>query len=85
MADNAWNLAEIGFGVTGLLVAGLAVGRYVAMLAQFAPPSIHADHDRTTDGDGGGGYYLLRLIPRVFSVRIQTPPTLHHACLDDRS
>lgn len=47
VAANAWNIAEVGLGVTGLVVAGLAVGRYVSvLLAKLAVP-VYIRHDTT--------------------------------------
>jgi len=62
VADNAWNIAEVGFGVTGLILAGLAVGRYMTLLVQLVP--FHRD-------DACG-----RALPLpVISLRETTPPT----------
>jgi len=43
VSNNAWNIVEVGFGVTGLVLAGLAVGRYVSLLAKLAPIYVKQD------------------------------------------
>ena len=71
VSANAWNLAEVGFGVTGLVVAGLAVGRYLSLLLQLMP-SFHRlnDHHATNS---------VRFTP--FIGFRTTPPSNSTSCL----
>jgi len=47
VTDNAWSIAEIGFGVTGLVLAGMAVGRYISLFAKLVP-TVFITHSAST-------------------------------------
>ena len=66
MANNAWNITEVGLGVTGLVVAGLAVGRYVSVLLSKLTVPVYMRHDNTVP------------LP-VISIRTSTTAGAHHS------
>jgi len=43
MADNAWHIARVGFGVTSLILFGITVSPYVASMFRLAPTYIKYD------------------------------------------
>jgi len=53
VCDNAWNIAEVGVGVTGFVLAGMAVGRYVSLLARLMPIRPTCSEDGTASTTTG--------------------------------